>query len=278
MLEEDRRGFLKCTLSASAVTTLVSALYSSAERTGHNFLEESIGERLVYGGIPEPYVQDSEKRDRIDRYLEDNFRGDIRSIEEVDGIFDFRYVEGEELSGDIPGNIEQEFRSQGIDIMVLERKESYPRNPFLQEYGCEVSSITGSWVDPSGSFWSEEIEEFMREVALQVVFVPGKQEGPYRGLIKNDLPFLREERDYALGQAVGDRAVIAGMDKREELTTDQHYKVIRWNVTRHEIGHGVGARHIDRSDCVMTRKELESVEQKLPYSESSRQQMEDQLV
>lgn len=222
--------------------------YTGGMPTGRYLADTWVGDRasdriresMFYEGVPEDYREDDGFYSRLNDY----FPADqVRRLESAPNmIVDVRYIEGCSLSEDDRTKLEQDFIQNGVDTIVLEYEEKYPREDFFDNYSMDANDILGEGVyrellGIQNGFWGDKTEDFLKDTAVQVLFVPG--------LIDGELNFIESSDGAAAGVAKGSRSAVRDM-------RDTEY---RYRVTKHEIGHMLSLEHTEGND-VMTGTQL----------------------
>ncbi|MFC7116029.1 hypothetical protein ACFQH2_15255 [Natronoarchaeum sp. GCM10025703] len=127
-------------------------------------------------GIPD----DKERSEAFNDRLEALFGAD--QFERVDParpdlLLDVRYVEGTSIDWRTKQSIETRFRERGIHAQWLDYPREYDSERFEERYGWNVKSVL--W--ERDGFYHEEVEPFVRDVAIQLVVVPGHDGEEYAG-------------------------------------------------------------------------------------------------
>ncbi|SFB72394.1 hypothetical protein SAMN05444422_101491 [Halobiforma haloterrestris] len=132
-----------------------------------------------------------------------------------DLLIDVRYVGDATISTATERTIVDLFRDNGIHAQWLEYPRRYDLETVADRYGLSVGGLLWG----VHSFYREEIEPSLEDVALQLIVVPGTDEGPYEGRIYSrwmDLIGGGLDRDgYVNGFSLGNRAVVTDRDDRE---------------------------------------------------------------
>lgn len=148
-------------------------------------LLKSVGVSLAVGatalGGRSGYVDDDgdgipdhiERSAAFEERLADCFGAD--QVESIDPdrpnlLIDARYVEGTGVSDAATAYLEDLFREHGIHAQWLDYPHVYDREHFEASYGAEVRSVLWG----RSSFYREEVESWLRDVAVQIVVVPGE--------------------------------------------------------------------------------------------------------
>jgi len=129
-----------------------------------------------------------------------------------DLLIDTRYVGETSVSGWTKDVLVDLFRANGIHLQWLDYPEQYDLAAFEQAYGYNARQILWSpW-----SFYHRTVERRLKNTALQLVVVPGFDEGPqHRKLYSPWTEFLQDSDGYVNGFNTGNRAVIAEQPNHE---------------------------------------------------------------
>lgn len=132
----------------------------------------------------------------------------------TDLLLDVRYVEGTSIDWRTKQSIETRFRERGIHAQWLDYPREYDSERFEERYGWNVKSVL--W--ERDGFYHEEVEPFVRDVATQLVIVPGHDGEEYAGLVYSPWAKLLGSGvdGHVNGFSVGNRAVVAERDDRWE--------------------------------------------------------------
>lgn len=223
MVDVSRRELLM--LAGAAGAGLAGAGYVHRDRimAGSRDAVEDVYRRIRQrtdgdlDGLPDAL----EESEQFQQYVEDVFQTTVEPFdaEQKDLIIDARYVEGETVPEDHKQYIERLFADR-IDVNVrwMDHPETYDREQFLADYGYDPAAML--WGDDS--FYEQEVADELKDVALQVVFVPGKQSEPQEGAL-----YCAPGDRYLRGFSAVNRAVVTG-----NLPPEQ-----RLRTTLHEIAH-----------------------------------------
>ena len=191
-----RRSLLRAVGGATALSFAGGA---SAHATGQPNADED-GD-----GLPD----DDEGADRLESRIADVFGGQFEGLEpgRRDLLIDARYVAGTSVSTETKRTIERLFRREGIYAQWLDHPTRYDGERFERRYGSNARAVLWG----GNSFYDEEVERFLRNAAVQLVVVPGRDHPDYEGLIYS--PFtaaLGGGKDgHVNGFSVGNRAIVA---------------------------------------------------------------------
>ncbi|MHC3438691.1 hypothetical protein ACYJ1Y_11480 [Natrialbaceae archaeon A-gly3] len=208
-----RRGFLeRAGLAVGAPVTVGTGVYG-ADRS----YADADGD-----GVPDSLEQSSSFHRRLeDRFGADQFDGLDPGRKDL--LIDVRSVGEASVSGRTASRMEELFRENGIHLQWLEYPERYDREWFEAEYGYHAKDILWS----PRSFYHEQIADDLKNVALQVIVVPGRSEPQSYGRLDSFWADLRTGRESFSGMSVGNRAVVA----------EQQSRLVEFRLVLHEIGH-----------------------------------------
>lgn len=164
-------------------------------------------------GIPERKERsDSFHRKLADLFGTDQFEG--LDPDRRDLLLDIRYVGETSIDPRTKRNVEKRFREHGIYAQWLDYPRRYERDRIEREYGWNAKTLL--W-DRTG-LYREEVEPFVRDVAVQVFVVPGHEFDGYGGLVYSPWAnMLGSGVDgHVNGFSVGNRAVVADRDDQWE--------------------------------------------------------------
>ncbi|ATW87290.1 hypothetical protein halTADL_0477 [Halohasta litchfieldiae] len=140
-----------------------------------------------------------------------------------DLLVDIRYVGATTVSERTKTALVELFRSNGIYLQWLDYPERYDRAWFERRYGYDARRILWSpW-----SFYHRTVERRLKNVALQLVVVPGFGEGPHHGRLYSPWTKFHTGSGYVSGLSTGNRAVVA----------DRQSPEIEAKLILHEIAH-----------------------------------------
>lgn len=173
-------------------------------------------------------IPDSVKRsESMQRTLASTFGEQFEGLRvgRRDLLLDVRYVGDVSVPLQVKHAIRRRLRNNGIHLQWLDHPKHYPQDWFEREYGNNARMLLWG----RDSFYRQEIEEELKDIALQLVMVPGAIDGPYKGRIYSPWADLAgtHSNGYINGMNFGNRAVAA---KRQEP----------WEQTRlifHEVAH-----------------------------------------
>lgn len=170
-------------------------------------------------GIPD-LLKESES---FHQYVEDLFGADQfdgLDPERKDLLLDVRYVGRTTISETTKTRIEDRFRSNGIYVQWLDYPQRYGQDAFETEYGYNGERIL--W--PNGSFYDYEVEDELKNVAVQVIVVPSEADANANQHLHATFHTLSnsEGGDFS-GMSFGNRAVVTDQDTvREEVGLIMH--------------------------------------------------------
>lgn len=184
-------------------------------------------------GLADADEGDSELERRIAGVFGDQFEGFEQGRRDL--LFDVRYVEGVAISPETKRRIERLFRREGIYAQWLDYPTTYDAAAFERRYGSNARAVLWG----GDSFYHEEVKRFLRDVAIQLVVIPGREHPDYEGLIYSPwTDALGGGRDgHVNGFSVGNRAVVA---ERESPGEEQR-------LVLHELAH-LALCHADDPD------------------------------
>ncbi len=175
-------------------------------------------------GIPD----EKERSESFHRRLRGTFgdRFDGLDPDRRDLLIDARYVGETSVTDGTKTRIESIFRDHGIFAQWLDHPVRYDRELVEERYGTTDQDIL--WTPDS--FYHDVIEDGLKDVALQVIVVPGRPEPPGKGRIYS--PWIQRagpgpESGYVNGLSVGNRAVV----------TQQRDPETEAKLLLHEIAH-----------------------------------------
>lgn len=176
-------------------------------------------------GIPVELKRSEAFHDRlVDIFGSESFEG--LQAGRVDFLVDVRYVGGATVDDAVKQYLEGLFRDNGIYMQWLDHPNRMDERRFLEEYGNDARSILWS----RRSFYAREIEADLKDVALQLVVVPGRREPPHEGKVYTHLSDIlgdSKSDGWVNGMSTGNRAV---MGHRESLREQARLAL-------HEIAH-----------------------------------------
>lgn len=220
-----RRGFLRRSGIAVGLPFGLGAAY----RNDRSF-EDRAGD-----GIPDDLQQSTEfRRSLDDRFGSDAFEG--FDPDRKDFLVDVRYVGDATIDDRVKDRLEQLFRDNGIHMQWLDYSTRYDQREFVEEYGYNVRNILWS----RRSFYRQEVDPDLQDVAFQLVVVPGNPDPPSEGTVYS--PWVEhvvpDRGGWINGMNVGNRAVIGDRDELREQA----------RLALHEIAHLVLCHDDDPSN------------------------------
>lgn len=204
-------------------------LYGVGSLFGLGSLRSSPFEDRDGDGIPD----ETERSEAHHQFMEETFgehQFEGLDPERKDLLIDARYVGDASVSDDTKAFIEETFRDHGIHLQWLDYPDRYDQYRFDQAYGDRVERVL--W--PYRSFYSDAIEDELRDIALQIVVTPKESEE------LESLYTVHQGEDYE-GVSFGNRCLITEQESREAESI----------LLMHEIGHLVLC-HTDNDDSVMS--------------------------
>lgn len=174
-------------------------------------------------GIPVELKRSDAFHDRlVDLFGSESFEG--LKPGRMDFLVDARYVGDATVDDAVKRYLEELFRDNGIYMQWVDHPDRMSERQFLEEYGNDAHSILWS----TRSFYAREIESDLKNVAFQLVVVPGRREPPHEGKIYCELDdVLGWNSGWLNGMNTGNRAVIG---HRESLGEQARLSL-------HEIAH-----------------------------------------
>lgn len=210
-----RRSVLRSIAGVGAAMTGSAAAY----RHGRAY-EEYSGD-----GIPVELKRSEAFQNRLaDLFGTESFEG--LEPGRVDFLVDARYVGDATVDDAVKRDLEELFRDNGIYMQWLDHPNRIEEQRFLAEYGNDVRSILWS----RRSFYAREVESDLKNVALQLVVVPGRRESPHEGRVYSHLSDILGDgwsNGWVNGMNTGNRAVIGHRESHREQA----------RLALHEIAH-----------------------------------------
>lgn len=200
---------------------------------GLGTLQSSPFEDADRDGIPDAI----ERSDAYDRFVRDRF-GDEQfqglDPNRRDLLIDARYIGSATITAETKRFVRKAFRAHGIYLQWLDYPVRYPVGPFADQYGDRVERIL--W--PIASFYADEIEEKLRDTALQVIALPESEE---------DLKALYaiQQGHEVQGMSFGNRCLVT-----ESASTGAETVLVM-----HEIGHLALCHNEDSASVMSTSPE-----------------------
>ena len=176
-------------------------------------------------GIPDELKRSETFHRRLaDRFGAGSFDG--LEVGRTDFLVDVRYVGNAAVDDAVKRHLETLFRDNGIHMQWLDHPVRIDERRFLETYGNDVYSILWS----ARSFYAREVETDLKNVAFQLVVVPGRREPPHEGRVYCHLSDNLRDRwnnGWVNGMNVGNRAVVGHRESPREQT----------RLALHEISH-----------------------------------------
>lgn len=175
-----------------------------AAATGAGIL--GISHDQSYRDVDEDGIPDSlERSTRFHQRLETVFEEEVEALDprRKDLLVDVRYIGGTSISDEAKAYLRELFHENGIFLQWLDHPSAYDLDTVRERYGL---SIEGLLVSPTGFYW-DQVESFLRNVAFQLVVVPGRETDFERRLL-----YSRFYDDHVNGMNVGNRAAIVQRD------------------------------------------------------------------
>ncbi|OYR41843.1 hypothetical protein DJ82_04255 [Halorubrum sp. Ib24] len=176
-------------------------------------------------GIPDELKRSEAFHERlVDRFGADSFEG--LEVGRTDFLVDARYVGTAAVDDSVKRRLEALFRDNGIHMQWLDHPDRIDERRFLESYGNDVHSIL--WA--TQSFYAREVEADLKNVAFQLVVVPGRREPPHVGRVYCHLSDGLRDRwndGWVNGMNAGNRAVVGHRDSPREQA----------RLALHEIAH-----------------------------------------
>lgn len=163
-------------------------------------------------GLPDDLEEDPAFRTD----LEDLFDTSVDGFdpEWKDLIIDARYVEGETFADENKEYLQGMFQDRaGVTLHWLDYPQQYPRDEFLEEYGYDPADIL--WGEDS--FYEQEVEDWLKDTALQVVFSPGKPDGEHEGAL-----YCAPGDKFSNGFSALNRVAVGSGSQQQKLSTTLH--------------------------------------------------------
>ncbi|MFW5977946.1 MAG: hypothetical protein ACOCP2_01760 [Halohasta sp.] len=161
-------------------------------------------------GVPDSLEADAEFEAWLtDVFGDDQFTGLDSERREL--LIDARYVGGTRVRERTKSRLVALFRANGIHLQWLDYPDRYDRSTFERRYGYNVREILWS----PRSFYHREVERRLKNVALQLIVVPGFGAGPHREYLYSSWTALDDGSGYVQGFNTGNRAVVAGRHSQE---------------------------------------------------------------
>lgn len=191
------------------------------------FTSGSIASILGVGGLTTPFedkdndgIPDEKERSAEHQAFMDETFGSEQFGEldpsRKDLLIDARYVGSASIADSTKSWLERTFRQRGIHLQWLDYPRQYDRDRFANKYHYQIERIL--W--PYFTFYHEEVEDDLKNTALQVVVVPEASE-------ELDSFYTVHRGEHYKGVSLGNRCLVTEQDdlKRERV------------LLLHEIGH-----------------------------------------
>lgn len=178
-------------------------------------------------GIPTELKQSTPFEERLRDVYGDSFDGFDTARKDL--LVDARYVGDASIDDRVKADLEEQFRDNGIHLQWLDYPKRYDERRFRETYGDagnDVRSILWS----RRSFYHEEVEPELRDVAFQLVVVPGRRDPPHEGRVySHTSDHLTDgwHDGWVNGLNVGNRAVVGDREDPAEQA----------RLALHEIAH-----------------------------------------
>jgi hypothetical protein len=182
-------------------------------------------------------VADTDERGALEERVADVFGDQFEGFDtgRRDLLIDVRYVGDTDVDAKTKRTIERLYRREGIYAQWLDHPTTYDQERFERRYGWNAREVLWG----GDSFYRREVEQSLRDVAVQVVVVPGRPGPEHEGMIYS--PWTAtvggENGGHVNGFSVGNRAVVA---EREDPREQQRLLL-------HEIAH-LALCHADDPD------------------------------
>ncbi len=174
-------------------------------------------------GIPDSLERSAEFNSWIHSIFGDQFTGLDPSRRDL--LVDVRYVGEWSVSDTTRQLIVKRFREHGIHMQWLEYPKRYDQQAFEHQYGYNAKRILWS----PRSFYRQTIESRLKNVAFQLIVVPGFAGGPHERRLYSPATAAHgsASEGYVNGLNTGNRAVVASRYSHE----------IEAKLILHEIAH-----------------------------------------
>ena len=209
-----RRGALSCVGGALSVSLGIGASAFGLDRS----YRDADGD-----GIPDSLERSTEFNDWLHSIFGDQFSGLDPSRRDL--LVDVRYVGDWSVSDATRELIVERFRANGIHMQWLEHPTRYDQTDFEHRYGYNAKRILWS----PRSFYRQRIESRLKNVAFQLIVVPGFADGPHERRLYSPATAAHgsDSNGYINGLNTGNRAVVASRYSHE----------IEAKLILHEISH-----------------------------------------
>jgi len=174
-------------------------------------------------GIPDSLERSVEFNNWVRSVFGEQFTGLDDSRRDL--LVDVRYVGDWTVSAATRELIVELFRENGIHLQWLEHPTRYDRAAFERQYGYNAKRILWS----PRSFYHQTIEPRLKNVAFQLIVVPGFADGPHERKLYSPATAAHgsDSKGYVNGLNTGNRAVVASRYSHE----------IEAKLILHEIAH-----------------------------------------
>lgn len=190
-----RRGFISKSMSiASWIGAGAFTIYQRDRQ-----IEDSDGD-----GIPDELERcPSFHQLLLETFGSEQFEGLDASRRDL--LVDVRYLGGTHLHPSVGPKLEALFRTNGIHMQWLVHPDRMSRGEFDRRFGNDVRRLL--WA--RDSYYHQEVEPELRNVALQLLVVPGYPSPPKGRVYSPFVDRVTESNGYVNGMNVGNRAVVA---------------------------------------------------------------------
>lgn len=195
-----------CRISRRRLLGLASATVATPFLTGFmRFRSEQAIVDSDGDGIPDRAKRSNELGATLNDIFGEQFAG--LALGRRDLLLDVRYIGSVTVPLQVKRAIVRRFRNNGIQLQWLDYPERYDLDWFNGRYGNNARKILWG----RDSFYRNEIEDELKNTALQLVMVPGALSGPYQGRIYSPWADLSgsHSHGYINGMNFGNRAVAA---------------------------------------------------------------------
>jgi len=128
-----------------------------------------------------------------------------------DLLVDARYVGEMTVRERTKSRLIELFRANGIHLQWLDYPDRYDRTRFERQYGYNAQEILWS----PRSFYHRTVERRLKNIAFQLIVVPGFGEGPHHEHLYSPWTKFDSGSGYVSGFNTGNRAVVAGRHSHE---------------------------------------------------------------
>lgn len=257
MFSEDdlnRRKFLKAGGGLVAGGSILSYLGAEQLRDKYDFRK--------YEGVPEQYIEDPGFYEHIEAEYPDS---EVEMLDPADKnlVLDYHVVGDVDSLEGIVNLVEYDFEDIDMEITSLVNQD-YEMDWFMDKYGMEAKDILGggSLMDiaiggKTTGFWEEQVDDVMKEAAIQVIYLQEPEGYPEDKRITHDFHPLEEviydlsgssAPETSIGISRGDRTAVF-VNRKNEYNTNGGYFSDVVDVTKHEVAHSLGLEH--KEDTLM---------------------------